>query len=433
MLTVLGLVTYCLLLIFGVFLTCDFAGIGKTAKEHRTQAALICILFVVQIICWRVFGYDTTRKLYPLIVHLPLSVFLVVRYKITWIASLVCVFTAYLCCQTPRWFATVALYIFQSQEAYFICNALAIFPTFYLLVRYVVSPASRLMNVSKKSVLLFGILPFMYYVYDYSVTVYTTLLYSGIEIAVQFMPSTVSMCYFMFAILYYNEMQKRSIAETKSMLITVQMNQSKKEVEALQEIQQKTAIHRHDLHHHFALLGRYLEDGDTEKAIKYLYDANADIDRIITIRYCENNTVNLILSSFAVKAKEAGVTLSLDVNLPQNLGISETELCSLLSNALENSIRASSSIAEERFRTVRVNCQTHKGKLLILIENNFSGKITMVNGIPQSCNEGHGFGVKSMVMIAEKYNGYCSFTAADGVFTLKIVIPLEQYSEVVQV
>jgi len=47
--------------------------------------------------------------------------------------------------------------------------------------------------------------------------------------------------------------------------------------------------------------------------------------------------------------------------------------------------------------------------LLIFIENSFTGKAEMENGLPQSRSEGHGFGIKSMTMIAEEYNGYCSF------------------------
>ncbi|MDD4239694.1 MAG: GHKL domain-containing protein, partial [Desulfotomaculaceae bacterium] len=65
-----------------------------------------------------------------------------------------------------------------------------------------------------------------------------------------------------------------------------------------------------------------------------------------------------------------------------------------------------------------------KGNLLIFIENSFAGELAMENGLPQSLREGHGFGVKSMAMIAERYNGYCSFEAKSEIFTLRIVLPL---------
>jgi len=54
--------------------------------------------------------------------------------------------------------------------------------------------------------------------------------------------------------------------------------------------------------------------------------------------FCENNTVNLVLSSFAAKAKKKVVFFSVDAQLPQVLSIFETGLCALLSNVMEYAI-----------------------------------------------------------------------------------------------
>lgn len=143
-----------------------------------------------------------------------------------------------------------------------------------------------------------------------------------------------------------------------------------------------------------------------------------------TICYCENNIVNLILSFFAAKARKNNVDFLVDVRLPQSLSISETELCALLSNALGNAIEAASKVVVEEFRRVRISCQTHKGNLLIFIENSFTGRLVMEKGLPKSSREGHGFGIRSMVMINERYKGYCSFEAKGEVFIMRIVLPL---------
>ncbi len=74
--------------------------------------------------------------------------------------------------------------------------------------------------------------------------------------------------------------------------------------------------------------------------------------------------------------------------------------------------------------TVRLNCRVHKGNLLILIENTFSGDVEMKDGLPQTHEEGHGYGTKSIVMLVKKYSGYYSFASKDGLFTLKIVLPM---------
>lgn len=118
------------------------------------------------------------------------------------------------------------------------------------------------------------------------------------------------------------------------------------------------------------------------------------------------------------------MVFSVEAQLPRDIPLPETELCVLLSNGLENAIEAASQVEDEQFRKVRVSCNIHKNNLLIYIDNSFSGKIAMENGLPQSGREGHGFGSKSMVMIAEKYNGYCSFVKTDEIFMLRVVLPL---------
>ncbi|MFA9465078.1 MAG: sensor histidine kinase [Velocimicrobium sp.] len=429
MITAVGFINYGLILLFGILLSIDFAGIEQTHKNRLVVNCFILSLLIVQFASWRFFGYDITRKIYPFIVHIPLMLFISFYYKQNFIVAFVSVLSAYLCCQTPRWFATMALYLFNSKLSYLIVNSLAIFPVLFLLKKYVVRSINQLINISKRSLLLFGIVPLMYYLFDYTTTVYTNLLYRGIEMAVLFMPTLVSMFYFIFTLIYYNEMQRRSNAERESIILSIQVSQAKIELSKFLESQEKTAIYRHDMRHHLNLIGGYLETGDITKASEYISNTQADIKEITPIHYCENSTINLILSYFAGKAKTVGITFFTDVNIPQDISILETELCALLSNSLENAILACTKVSETNARIVRVICQLHKDNMLIFIENNYNGNVEMINGLPQNHSSGHGFGVKSSMTIVNKYKGYCSYTAIDGIFTVKIVLPMKKVTQ----
>ena len=422
----LNIINYGIILIFGVLLSADFSGISKTTKNQRAKFCFIFVLLLLQCASWQLFGIEITKKLYPIIVHIPLAVFFITFYKTSYMIAFVSVLSAYLCCQTPQWVANVTLYIFNNRLAYDVVYLLIIFFTLYFVKKYVVYSVNQLMSLSRRSLLLFSIVPLMYYLFDYITVVYTNLLYSGSEMAVHFMPALVSTFYFVFVNIHYSEMQKRSTAENESILLAIQLNQSKKEFTALYEADQKTSIYRHDMRHHLSLLEGYLSDGDIPNAISYIKSAQADIDYITPIHYCDNHTVNLILSSFVVKAKKVNVNLSFDISLPEELKYSDTELCTLLSNGLENAIIATAQVKDQCLRTIRVNCKTHKNNLLIFLENYFSGEVIIENGLPKSLHKGHGFGVKSIAMIVKKNNGYYSFTAINGIFTLKIVLPLEE-------
>ena len=252
------------------------------------------------------------------------------------------------------------------------------------------------------------------YLFTYSIT--TNLFYIRILIFV------ITLTAYILILDIAKSSREKEALQGAQMALALQLESANQQLAALQTTQEQSAIYRHDMRHHFSMIIGYLADGDNRKAEKYIRRAQADIDEITPARYCQNNAVNLILSFFEAKAKKLGVSFSVDADLPQTLPIPETELCTLLSNGLENAIVAASQVPEGQFRKVRVSCQTHKRNLLILIENNFTGEVVIQEGLPQSLREGHGFGVRSMTMIAEKYKGLCSFEAKGEIFTLRIAL-----------
>ncbi len=420
MTVILGL----LVLLYGSLLTIGFAG-GCTSKKERLEVAVLsALLLAAQAVSYILWGLEITRKLYPLISHLPTFLVLVFRFKRPWGVALASILTAYLCCQLPQWIGTVTLHLFHTKLAYALGYLLSLAPLFALLRLYFAKAVHLAMAYSKRSLLLFGGLPLFYYIFDYTTTVYTEALYTGVRMVIEFLPAAMALFFVAFVSVYHQEVQRRSRLEMDNAILTAQSERAKTEISALQQVQQQTSIYRHDMRHHLSLLNGYLDAGEISKAGEYIRQTQTDIDKIVPMRYCENNAVNLILSSFAVKAKQQGVDFSAEVNIPAALPLSDTELCALLSNGLDNAVRAAAQIDGEAQRTVRINCQSHKDKLLIYISNPYQGTVIMREGLPESTQPKHGFGAKSIRMIAEKHDGYCAFEAKDGLFTLKAVMPL---------
>jgi sensor histidine kinase YesM len=96
----------------------------------------------------------------------------------------------------------------------------------------------------------------------------------------------------------------------------------------------------------------------------------------------------------------------------------------LLSNGLENAIFAAAACLDLKCRVVSFKALVHKNKLLISMDNPYSGEIKMNDRLPQSSLEGHGYGTRSITAIADAHGGQAIFSAKDGIFTLKIMIPL---------
>ncbi len=93
------------------------------------------------------------------------------------------------------------------------------------------------------------------------------------------------------------------------------------------------------------------------------------------------------------------------------------------SNALNNAIDAVSKLPEgERFISLSAKCTN--GMLMLHVENPFCGSLTMEDGLPRSPRDEryHGFGMKSMKRIAEKYDGTLSVQSENGIFGLDVLL-----------
>jgi sensor histidine kinase regulating citrate/malate metabolism len=71
----------------------------------------------------------------------------------------------------------------------------------------------------------------------------------------------------------------------------------------------------------------------------------------------------------------------------------------------------------------------HRGYLLISIENPYTDNIVMKGGLPLSSLEGHGYGTRSITAIADAHGGQAIFNAENGVFTLKIMLPIKDLQQ----
>lgn len=421
---ILGIIRFGFSLLFGVAVSVLFSGIAFTLKNKRTIYIFCIIFLIVQSACWWLFGIDMTSKLYPLIIHVPSILLFSLYFKRPWVISVVSVLSAYLCCQAPRWVGFLLGAVFSSRLADHVFYITAVFLAYYFLKRYVAVSVRQLMEKSKKSCLLLGAVPLFYYIFDYFTTIYTDILYRGDKWAVQFMPSTISVFYFVFIIIYFAETQKQANTQRERDMLATQFRQAQTDFASLRQMQQSAAAYRHDIRHHFALLQGMASNGRIEEIKEYLRTTQSDMDTITPVRFCENETVNLILSSFSAKAKQSGMLFAVDAKLPDSLPFSDTELCSLFSNGLENAITAAAAVSDSRNRVVSVMATVHRGNLLISIENPYTGQVTMQDNLPVSLRDGHGYGTRSIAAIAAAHSGQALFSTEDDIFKLRIMLPL---------
>lgn len=326
--------------------------------------------------------------------------------------------------QVPRWIGIFFGTIFRNSLTEPISYIVAVFLTFYLFSKFVTNTLRHLMEKSTISCILLGAVPFIYYIFDYTTTVYTDWLYSGVRGVLWFMPSIFTIFYFVFGILYILELQKQMNINRERDMLAAQLHGTQTELSSLRQMHQAAAAYRHDMRHHFAMLQGMAAEGNLEKMKAYMKMAQTDIESISPIRYCENETLNLILSTFSNRASQAGVVLTVEVSLPDRIPLRDTELCALLSNGLENAIYAASSYPDAQNRFMAFKAMVQNDSLLLLIENPYGEAVVMKDGLPQSAHGNHSYGVRSIAAIVNSHGGQVLFNTENEIFRLKILIPL---------
>jgi len=195
-------------------------------------------------------------------------------------------------------------------------------------------------NYSNISFVKLSLLPLAYYIANYWLGLYNFTAVRSMEITV------LRVVFFVITLIAYvlifdiakTTREKESLQGTQ-MALSLMLESANQQLSALQAAQRQAAVYRHDMRHHLALIGSYLDNGDAEKARNYIRLAQADIEAITPRRYCENNAVNLILSYFDSKSRNMGVVLNVEAHLPRDIPIPETELCALLSNGWKTRLR----------------------------------------------------------------------------------------------
>ncbi|MDD4689660.1 MAG: ATP-binding protein [Eubacteriales bacterium] len=425
MLILIDLLRYSMIAIFGVVLSVYFTGADNQKGSTKKIALFSAFVTVFQLLFQTAFGFEFTKWMYPLIAHIPLVIFLVVAFNRSWSISVAGVLLAYSCCQIPRWIAATS-HLFSDEILYNgIFHIIAIIVVFLVLRLYVANAVYKALSRSWQASLTISVLPLLYYIFDYATTVYTDLLYTGNPFVVQFMPSLMCTGYLFFLLVYQSGLELQEKAKHDRDILSIQLRHSETEYASLCQLQEKTREYHHDLRHHVRLLMGFAEEENIQEIKGYLKQLGNDLNSYSPKRYCSHNVVNLLLSHFEGQAESVGVKLSIQAELPSSLPFNDIELCSLLSNGLENAIFAASQVKNENKRLTTIDISVKQYNLSISIKNHFDGKIRFSNGIPATNCPGHGFGTRNIVSIVNSHGGIASFTTKDDVFVLRATIPLE--------
>lgn len=410
--------------IFGIILSASFCDIRWTRKKVLAVTGGAAVILLFQGLIYFGGPFDIMVELYPLITHIPLIILLRVLTR-QWLWPTISVLTAYLCCQLRRWIALLIVAVFAGGSVMQnTAELLLTLPILLILIR-LIAPSVRFVSHYPVSLQCqFGMIPALYYGFDYLTRIYTDLLLKGSLVAVEFMPFVCSVTYLFFVVHTSREQRIRNQLEQTQALLNMQVEQAVREIATLRESQEKTSAYRHDMRHHMQYLSACLENGQISQAQEYIRRIYSEIEANKVTVFCENEAANLIFSTFAKRADDSGILMQIRAEIPRQLPISVTNLCVLLSNALENALHSCvEQVQKRRAGTIDVSIYEKNRKFFLQIINSCGENVIFNGGVPVTDRTGHGIGVRSICAIVEQYGGIYTFSAKDGQFILRISIP----------
>lgn len=137
-----------------------------------------------------------------------------------------------------------------------------------------------------------------------------------------------------------------------------------------------------------------------------------------------NAALDVLLTERRALCAGRGIELTTLVHGPDLDFMEELDLYTLFGNALDNAVEAVGQLPQGRQKFISLTASREGNMVSVHMENPFAGKLDFVDGLPRSGRDPryHGFGMRSMERIVQKYGGTLSAGQKDGVFCLDLLL-----------
>lgn len=192
--------------------------------------------------------------------------------------------------------------------------------------------------------------------------------------------------------------------------------------------EEKTLRLKHDMKNHLLALSEYFKACNSEQGEKYISNL---IGEELEGQKNWSNTGNIIVDSILNfklnEAENKGVNVYADISVPNNLEMDAPDITVIIGNLLDNTLQAVEKLPIP-LRKILVLLKYDKGRLFIKVENSFDGNIKKKDGRFETMKTGadHGYGMKNVERVLEKYEGCVQYEHNEYMFYAKCMIYVKE-------
>lgn len=168
---------------------------------------------------------------------------------------------------------------------------------------------------------------------------------------------------------------------------------------------------------------RKLADANIGESLK---EAESEVEAYDSIAKTGNRYLDVLLTERSIYCERNGVRFTYLVDGDALSFMQPMDLISFFDNCTANAIEAVMKLPDSEKRVISLQCSKRHGMLAIRCDNFFNGELRASAGLPSTSKRNaaeHGYGLKSMQMIAKKYGGSLTVSAREDIFRLSAVLP----------
>ena len=139
-----------------------------------------------------------------------------------------------------------------------------------------------------------------------------------------------------------------------------------------------------------------------------------------------NPALDVILTEKSVSCRSKGIGFTCMAEGSGLAYMEPADLYALFGNALENAIEATEQLEDPAQKQISITVRPVNGFYSVQIQNYTRAPLQLEHGLPQTSKadaQNHGYGVRSMQLLVEKYGGELSFRQEGEIVSLYLLLP----------
>lgn len=227
-------------------------------------------------------------------------------------------------------------------------------------------------------------------------------------------------------ILLYSQREHKMAVYSNREAYTMQYLLDKQYEQYQQSLKNSEIINQryHDLKHYITLLRN---ETDVVKKEAYLDDLEKSVLPYDTQYKTGNHALDILLTQKASDILEHKINFTCVADGTHLKFISVLDVLSIFGNSLDNAIESVKKIEQEDKRLIKLAIFAQNQLLFIKLDNYYVNELNIINGNYMTTKQdkmNHGFGIKSIISIVEKYGGSVKISTENHWFSLMILLPI---------